>query len=186
MNDYLQGRASGPWARDVGEAARDVRRRRRCRERARPSLSGGVRGARAPLQVCKSRFGGYAWAGARQGAFAHTFCDLNGVFERLRCAQGLRRHPPEMRGGRRAPGGREASSPHENVARMRLKRGCGRCLPRARRRPRSAEESRLLTRGKARSSASPGLSPTTTKGALRRIELLLCASKEIPSRPYTS
>ena len=33
---------------------------------------GGVRGARTPLQVCKSRFGGYAWAGARQGAFAHT------------------------------------------------------------------------------------------------------------------
>ena len=29
--------------------------------------------ARAPLQVCKSRFGGYAWAGARQGAFAHDF-----------------------------------------------------------------------------------------------------------------
>ena len=40
---------------------------------------GGVRDARAPLQVWKSRFGGYAWAGARQGAFARTFCDLNGV-----------------------------------------------------------------------------------------------------------
>ena len=60
--------------RDGGEATRDVRRRRRCRDgRARPSLSGGVRGARAPLQVCKPRFGGYAWAGARQGAFAHDF-----------------------------------------------------------------------------------------------------------------
>ena len=34
---------------------------------------GRVRGARAPLQVCKPRFGGYAWAGARQGAFAHDF-----------------------------------------------------------------------------------------------------------------
>ena len=34
---------------------------------------GGVRGARAPLQVWKSRFGGHAWAGARQGAFAHDF-----------------------------------------------------------------------------------------------------------------
>ena len=34
---------------------------------------GGVRGARAPLQVCKPRFGGYAWARARQGAFAHDF-----------------------------------------------------------------------------------------------------------------
>ena len=74
--------------RDVGEAARDARRRRRCRERAR-----------APLQACKSRFGGYAWAGARQGAFAHTFRDLNGVFERLRCAQHLRRHPPRRASG---------------------------------------------------------------------------------------
>ena len=34
---------------------------------------GGFRGARAPLLVCKSRFGGYAWAGARQGAFAVEF-----------------------------------------------------------------------------------------------------------------
>ena len=40
-----------------------------------------------------------AWAGARQGAFAHTFCDLNGVFERLRCAQHLRRHPPRCASG---------------------------------------------------------------------------------------
>jgi len=60
---------------------------------------GGLRGARAPLPVCKRRFGGYAWAGARQGAFAHTFCDLNGVFERLRCAQHLRRHPPRRAAG---------------------------------------------------------------------------------------
>ena len=34
---------------------------------------GGVPGARAPLQVCKRRFGGYAWAGARRGAFAIDF-----------------------------------------------------------------------------------------------------------------
>ena len=60
---------------------------------------GGFPGARAPLQVCKSRFGGYAWAGARQGAFAHTFRDLNSVFERLRCAQHLRRHPPRRAAG---------------------------------------------------------------------------------------
>ena len=61
---------------------------------------GGVPGARAPLQVCKSRFGGYAWAGARQGAFAR-FCDLNGVFGRPRCAQRLRRRPPRRAAGDR-------------------------------------------------------------------------------------
>ena len=60
---------------------------------------GGVRGARAPLQVCKPRFGGYAWAGARQGAFAHKSPDLNGVFGRLRCAQ---RPGAIPRGARRA------------------------------------------------------------------------------------
>ena len=41
---------------------------------------GALRGARAPLQVCKPRFGGYARAGARQGAFAVEFRELNGVF----------------------------------------------------------------------------------------------------------
>ena len=60
---------------------------------------GGFRGARAPLLVCKSRFGRYAWAGARQGAFAHELRDLNGVFGRLRCAQHLRRHPPRRASG---------------------------------------------------------------------------------------
>ena len=43
-------------------------------------VRGGVPGARAPLQVCKRRFGGYARAGARQGAFAVEFRELNGVF----------------------------------------------------------------------------------------------------------
>ena len=61
---------------------------------------GGVRGARAPLQVCKSRLGGYAWAGARQGAFAHVLRDFNGVFR----APSMRSTPsapsPEARVGR--------------------------------------------------------------------------------------
>ena len=96
--------------RDVGEAARDVRRRRRCRERARPSLSGGVRGARAPLQVCKPRFGGYAWAGARQGAFAHDFAtstassdafDVLNTFGAI--PRGARRAMDSEVGGRRDP-----------------------------------------------------------------------------------
>ena len=34
---------------------------------------GALPGARAPLQVCKPRFGGYAWPGARRGAFANDF-----------------------------------------------------------------------------------------------------------------
>ena len=64
---------------------------------------GGVRGARAPLQVWKSRFGGYAWAGARQGAFAHVLRDFNGVFR----APSMRSTPsapsPEARVGRWTP-----------------------------------------------------------------------------------
>ena len=36
-------------------------------------LRGALPRARTPLLVCKSRFGGYAWAGARQGAFAVEF-----------------------------------------------------------------------------------------------------------------
>ena len=85
--------------RDVGEAARDVRRRRRTTERARPSRSGGVPGARAPLQVCKLRFGGYAWAGARRGAFAHDFASStasSGALDALKPSA----PPPEARVGR--------------------------------------------------------------------------------------
>ena len=63
---------------------------------------GGVRGARAPLQVWKSRFGGYAWAGARQGAFAHVFRDLNGVSSAFDVVvrprgEGLEKRPPTLR-----------------------------------------------------------------------------------------
>jgi hypothetical protein len=59
--------------RDVGEAARDVRRRRRTSERARASLSGGgPRRARAAagMEVAfwRVRVGGRA-----SGGFAHTF-----------------------------------------------------------------------------------------------------------------
>ena len=50
----------------------------------RPSacrFRGALRGALTPLQVCKSRFGGYARATARQGAFAVEFREVNGVFD---------------------------------------------------------------------------------------------------------
>ena len=57
-----------------------VRRRRRTTERARASPSGVLPRVRTPLQVCTPRFGGYARAGARQGAFAVEFRELNGVF----------------------------------------------------------------------------------------------------------
>ena len=60
---------------------------------------GGVRGARAPLLVCKSRFGRYAWAGARQGAFAHvltTSTASSGAFDALNAPA----PSPEARVGR--------------------------------------------------------------------------------------
>jgi len=60
--------------RDLGEAARAGRPS----ARARPS--GALPRVRTPLQVCTPRFGGYARAGARQGAFAVEFRELNGVF----------------------------------------------------------------------------------------------------------
>jgi hypothetical protein len=73
---------------------------------------GGVRGARAPLQVCKSRFGGYAWAGARQGAFAVEFRELNGVFDAFDALNTFGAIP---RGARRAMhcegGGRRGTTP---------------------------------------------------------------------------
>ena len=89
--------------RDVGEAARAGRRRRRTTERARASPSGALPRARTPLQVCTPRLGGYARAGARQGAFAVEFRELNGVFGAfavlnafgVRCATG-----DALRGGR--------------------------------------------------------------------------------------
>ena len=43
-------------------------------------LRGALPRARTPLQVCTPRFGGYARAAARQGAFAVEFRELNGVF----------------------------------------------------------------------------------------------------------
>jgi len=69
---------------------------------------GGVRGARTPLQVCKSRFGGYAWAGARQGAFAHDFATStasSSAFDALNTfgaiPRGARRAMDSEGGGRR-------------------------------------------------------------------------------------
>ena len=96
--------------RDVDEAARDDRRRRRCRERARPSLSGGGprRAHAAPgMEVAfwRVRVGGRA-----SGGFCARLCDLNGVFERLRCAQHLRRHPPRRASGDGLRGGRATRS----------------------------------------------------------------------------
>ena len=69
---------------------------------------GGFRGARTPLQVCKSRFGGYAWAGARQGAFAHDFATStasSSAFDALNTfgaiPRGARRAMDSVGGGRR-------------------------------------------------------------------------------------
>ena len=73
------------------------------RARAR-RVRGGVRGARTPLQVCKSRFGGYAWAGARQGAFAHDFATStasSSAFDALNTFGAS----PEARDGRCTPRG---------------------------------------------------------------------------------
>ena len=72
--DYLRGRSfwvkGARWRRSGSSRSTSSPM---SRARAPVGFGGGSRGARAPLQVCKSRFGGYAWAGARQGAFAHDF-----------------------------------------------------------------------------------------------------------------
>ena len=111
--------------RDVGEAARDAvdvvadvasARARRFR--------GGVRGARTPLQVCKSRFGGYAWAGARQGAFAHDFATStasSSAFDALNTfgaiPRGARRAMDSEVGGRRDPTPKTARERAQNPRR---------------------------------------------------------------------
>ena len=88
-----------------------------------PRIWGALQRARTPLQVCKPRFGGYARAGARQGAFAVEFRELNGVFGRPRFAQRLRRHPL---GARRAMdskgGGQRETTPKTARERARRRR----------------------------------------------------------------
>jgi len=71
---------------------------------------GALPGARALLQVCKSRFGGYAWAGARQGAFAHEFAAStasSGALDALNAfganPRGARRAMDSKGGGQRDP-----------------------------------------------------------------------------------
>jgi hypothetical protein len=71
---------------------------------------GGVPGARAPLQVCKPRFGGYAWAGARRGAFANDFASStasSGALDALNAfgatPRGARRAMDSKGGGQRDP-----------------------------------------------------------------------------------
>ena len=105
----------------VGEAARDDQRRSRRSTSSPKSVAeiasarahlvrGALPGARAPLQVCKPRFGGYAWAGARQGAFAHDFATStasSSAFDALNTfgaiPRGARRAMDSEVGGRRDP-----------------------------------------------------------------------------------
>ena len=93
----------------VGEAYRDGCRRRTT-ERARHLVRGGLPGARAPLQVRKSRFGGYAWDGARLGAFAHDFASSTASSSALdalnafgAAPRGARRAIDSKGGGQRDP-----------------------------------------------------------------------------------
>ena len=83
----------------VSVAEREERGTAREVSGARGARRGALPRARTPLEVCKPRFGGYARAGARQGAFAVEFRKLNGVFGAFAVlnAFGV---PPEARDGR--------------------------------------------------------------------------------------
>jgi len=83
--DYLRG-PTGSWTRDVGEALEPVDVVAEIASARARRFRGRVRGARAPTQVCKSCFGGYAWTDARQGAFAYVFATSTaslGAFDAL-------------------------------------------------------------------------------------------------------
>ena len=91
------------------------------RARARVAFGGGVRGALTPLQVWKPRFGGYARAGARQGAFAVEFRELNGVFGAFAFSTPSGSPPEARASGDALRGGRATRNNPPNGARARAK-----------------------------------------------------------------
>ena len=116
--DYLRGR--GFWVMGARRRRSDSRRSTSSpMSRARaPVAFGGGSEARAPLQVCKRRFGGYAWAAARRGAFAIDFVTSTASSGALDALNAFGANPRGARRAMHSEGG-ERRDPTPKTARER-------------------------------------------------------------------